>query len=69
MTLRNLYDLQYKVFLRPINSLNPMFLALKDRVDNLCDYTYNFTWQNNKILPGSIIPSQAGSNYTFSDLV
>ncbi len=46
-----------------------MFLALKDRVDNLCDYTYNFTWQNNKIRPGSIIPSQAGSNYTFSDLV
>lgn len=46
-----------------------MFLSLKDRVDNLCDYTYNFTWQNNKILPKSIIPSQIGTNYTFSDLV
>ena len=46
-----------------------MFLTLKDRVDNLCDYTYNFTWQNKKIHPKSIIPSQIGTNYTFSDLV
>lgn len=46
-----------------------MFLTLKDRIDNLCDYTYNFTWQNNKIHPGTIIPSQAGTNYTYSDLV
>jgi len=46
-----------------------MFLELKERIDNLCDYTYNFTWQNNKIRPDSIIPSQAGTDYTFSDLV
>lgn len=46
-----------------------MFLTLKDRVDNLCDYTYNFTWQNNKIHPDSIIPFQMGTKYTFSDLV
>lgn len=46
-----------------------MFLILKDQVDNLCDYTYNFTWQNNKISPEDIIPSQVGTNYTFSDLV
>ncbi|NJD52529.1 MAG: formylmethanofuran dehydrogenase [Candidatus Methanoperedens sp.] len=46
-----------------------MFLALKDRIDNLCDYTYNFTWQNNKIRPGTIIPSQAGTSYTYFDLV
>lgn len=46
-----------------------MFLTLKDRIDNLCDYTYNFTWQNNKIRPDSVIPSQTGTNYTFSDLV
>ena len=46
-----------------------MELELTERVDNLCDYTYNFTWQNNKIRPESIIPSQVGTNYTFSDLV
>lgn len=46
-----------------------MFLTLKDRINNLCDYTYNFTWQNNKIRPDSVIPSQAGTNYTFYDLV
>src|SRR5659263_315577 len=46
-----------------------MFLTLKERIDNLGDYTYNFTWQNNKIRPDSVIPSQDGTNYTFSDLV
>jgi len=46
-----------------------MFLTLKNKIDNLCDYTYNFTWQNNKIRPDSVIPSQAGTNYTYSDLV
>ncbi|PWB53411.1 MAG: formylmethanofuran dehydrogenase [Candidatus Methanoperedenaceae archaeon] len=46
-----------------------MLLSLKKRIDNLCDYTYNFTWQNNKIRPDNIIPSQTGTNYTFSDLV
>lgn len=46
-----------------------MFLSLKESIDNLCDYTYNFTWQNNTIRPGNIIPSQTGTNYTFSDLV
>jgi len=46
-----------------------MYLTLKDRIDNLCDYTYNFTWQNNKICPDSVIPSQVVTNYTYSDLV
>jgi len=46
-----------------------MFLTLKDIINNLCDYTYNFTWQNNKIRHDSVIPSQVGTNYTFSDLV
>lgn len=46
-----------------------MFLTLKDKIDNLCDYTYNFTWQNNKIRPDSVIPSHAGTNFTYSDLV
>ena len=46
-----------------------MELELTERVDNLCDYTYNFTWQNNKIRPENIIPSQKGTSYTFKDLV
>ncbi len=46
-----------------------MLLILKESVDNLCDYTYNFTWQNKKILPASIIPSQEGTKYTYKDLV
>ncbi|MCX9084449.1 MAG: formylmethanofuran dehydrogenase [Candidatus Methanoperedens sp.] len=46
-----------------------MFLILKDKIDNLCDYTYNFTWQNNKIHLDSVIPSQEGTNHTFSDIV
>ncbi len=46
-----------------------MFLTLKERMDNLCDYTYNFTWQNNKFRPESIIPSQEGTSYTYQDLV
>jgi formylmethanofuran dehydrogenase subunit C len=46
-----------------------MFLTIKNRIDNLCDYTYNFTWQNNTLSPGSVIPSQEGTNYTFKDLV
>ncbi len=46
-----------------------MFLTIKNRIDNLCDYTYNFTWQNNMLSPGSVIPSQDGTSYTFKDLV
>ena len=46
-----------------------MLFILKDRLDNLCDYTYNFTWKNNKIRPGSIIPSQSGTSYTYKDLI
>jgi formylmethanofuran dehydrogenase subunit C len=46
-----------------------MFLTIKNRIDNLCDYTYNFTWQNNTLSPSSIIPSQEGTSYTFRDLI
>ncbi len=46
-----------------------MFLTIKNRIDNLCDYTYNFTWQNSILSPGSVIPSQEGTSYTFKDLV
>ena len=46
-----------------------MELKLKEPVDNLCDYTYNFTWQNNKIRPASIILSQEDTSYTYKELV
>ncbi|MCZ7400541.1 MAG: formylmethanofuran dehydrogenase [Candidatus Methanoperedens sp.] len=46
-----------------------MELELTERIDNLCDYTYNFTWQNNKLRPESIIPFQEGTSYTYQDLV
>lgn len=46
-----------------------MEIELGSRVDNLCDYTYNFAWQNNKLRPESIVPSQKGTSYTFKDLV
>ncbi|NJD78739.1 MAG: formylmethanofuran dehydrogenase [Candidatus Methanoperedens sp.] len=46
-----------------------MFLTLKEPIDNLCDYTFNFAWQNNKQRPGGVIPSQEGTVYTYEDLV
>ncbi len=46
-----------------------MELELTRRVDYLCDYTYNFTWQNNKLRPESIIPFQKSTSYTYKDLV
>ncbi len=46
-----------------------MFLILKEPVDNLCDYTFNFAWQSNKQRPDSVIPSQEGTAYTYKDLV
>ncbi len=46
-----------------------MFLTLKEPVDNLCDYTFNFAWQSNKQRPESVIPSQEGTVYTYKDLV
>lgn len=46
-----------------------MELELTGKVDNLCDYTYNFTWQNNKHFPESVIPFQKGTSYAYKDLV
>jgi formylmethanofuran dehydrogenase subunit C len=46
-----------------------MRLTLLERVDNLCDYTYNFTWQTNNIRPDRIIPFQTGTSYTFKALI
>ncbi|MDD5472809.1 MAG: formylmethanofuran dehydrogenase [Candidatus Methanoperedens sp.] len=46
-----------------------MEIELTERVDNLCDYIYNFTWQDNKLRPESVIPFQKGTSYTFKNLV
>ncbi len=46
-----------------------MELELTERIDNLCDYTYNFTWQSNKLRPESVIPFQKGTSYTYKELV
>lgn len=46
-----------------------MEIVLTERVDNLCDYTYNFTWHNNKIRPDDIIPFQKGTTCTYRNLV
>ncbi len=48
---------------------NTMFLTLKESIDNLCDYTFNFAWQSNKQRPDSVIPSQEDTVYTHKDLV
>jgi formylmethanofuran dehydrogenase subunit C len=46
-----------------------MLLTLEQPVDNLCDYTYRFSWQNNALNPDGIIPHQKGTNHTFRELV
>ncbi|MCZ7380970.1 MAG: formylmethanofuran dehydrogenase [Candidatus Methanoperedens sp.] len=46
-----------------------MELELAERIDNLCDYTYNFTWQSTGIRPETLIPSQKRTNYNYKDLV
>ena len=44
-------------------------LRLRALVDSLCDYTFNFHYLNQKLDPNSQIPNQAGSSYTYQDLV
>jgi len=39
------------------------------RVDNLCDYTFNFCWHNRQLDPGAHIPHQNGTEYTYRDMV
>jgi formylmethanofuran dehydrogenase subunit C len=46
-----------------------MELKLKEPIDNLCDYTYNFSWQSKEIRPTDIIPSQENTSFTYKDLV
>ncbi|MCL7413228.1 MAG: formylmethanofuran dehydrogenase [ANME-2 cluster archaeon] len=43
--------------------------VLSAPVDNLCDYTFNFYYLNQKLDPGTQIPYQAEGSYTYRDLV
>ena len=44
-------------------------LVLTSPVDNLCDYTFNFHYLNQKLDPESQIPDQTEGSYTYLDLV
>ena len=44
-------------------------IELLDRVDNLCDYTFNFCWHNRQFDPTDHIPHQNGTEYTYRDVV
>ena len=44
-------------------------IQLTAPVDNLCDYTFNFHYLNQKLNPDSRIPNQAGSSYNYQNLV
>ncbi len=45
-----------------------MEIELTEKVDNLCDYTYNFAWLN-RLRPEDTIPSRKGTSYTYKELV
>ncbi len=38
-------------------------------VDSLCDYTFNFCWNDSKLQPEDVIPFQEGTSITYRDLV
>lgn len=38
-------------------------------IDNLCDYTFNFCWNDSKLRPEDVIPSQQGTSFTYANLV
>ncbi|MCG7849024.1 MAG: formylmethanofuran dehydrogenase [ANME-2 cluster archaeon] len=44
-------------------------LVLTSPLDNLCDYTFNFHYLNQKLDPESQIPDQTEGSYTYLDLV
>ncbi|MGP8337288.1 MAG: formylmethanofuran dehydrogenase [Methanosarcinaceae archaeon] len=46
-----------------------IMIELTAPVDNVCDYTFDFHWQDNHLDPMSIIPDQSGTQFTYSDLV
>jgi len=44
-------------------------IELLFRVDNLCDYTFNFCWHNRQLDPDALIPHQNGTEYTCREMV
>ncbi len=44
-------------------------VELLARVDNLCDYTFNFCWHNHQLDPDAPIPHQNGTEYTYRNMV
>ncbi|TKY92447.1 MAG: formylmethanofuran dehydrogenase [Candidatus Methanomarinus sp.] len=44
-------------------------IDLSSPVDNLCDYSFNFYWQNQQLNPQSMVPHQRTGSYTYQNLV
>lgn len=44
-------------------------IRILEPIDNLCDYTFNFCWNDSKLQPEDVIPSQEGTAFTYADLV
>ncbi len=44
-------------------------IELTSPVDNVCDHTFDFYWQNQRLDPVSVIPYQSGTQFKYSDLV
>lgn len=44
-------------------------IRVLEPIDNLCDYTFNFCWNDSKLQPEDIISSQEGTSFTYADLV
>ena len=45
-----------------------ILIELLARVNNLCDYTFNFCWHNRQLDPDAHIPHQNSTEYTYRDL-
>ncbi|NYT19699.1 MAG: formylmethanofuran dehydrogenase, partial [Methanosarcinales archaeon] len=46
-----------------------MELELTEKVDHICDYTFNFYWHEKELEPAAVIPHQKNSEYTYRQLV
>ena len=44
-------------------------IELTSPVDNVCDFTFDFYWQNQRLDPDSVIPYQSGTQFTYKDIV
>ncbi len=44
-------------------------IELTSPVENVCDYTFDFHWQNQRLDPDSVIPYQSNTHFTYKDLV